>query len=1118
MRRRRSRPKRGRKLALVLVVLAVVLVASGIAAGGAVLAFGSKCDLDALRPARIGQNTFVYAADASLLGVIPAERNREVVTLGQMSPWLRKATVAIEDRRFYDHGGLDAEGIARAVWRDIKAGQVVEGGSTITQQLVRTLYISNERTVQRKVKEACLAVKLDDAWSKQKILASYLNSVFYGNLAYGAEAASRTYFSHAARSLTLPQAALLAGLTQAPSSYDPLVDPGRARQRRNQVLDAMLEESMISPAQHRWARRQPIGLRPGRLYEQIREPYFFGYVRDQLVKAYGAETVRSGGLQVYTTIEPRWQRLAQKAISDTLTRRIDPAAAIVSIDPANGAIRAMTAIVPGRANNQFNLLSQARRQPGSTFKSFVLAAAVERGMDPASTYYVSAPFTYRPRANGNCDDGSWWCVRTYDSSYTGWTSVERATLRSDNSVYAQLTLDVGPARVASMARRLGVRTPLQVNGAFPPAMGLGSVAVSPLDMASAYATLAAGGVYNEPTAIRRVILNGKPDDRWAAHHRRTRVVPDGVASVVTKILEDNVRYGTGTAAALDRPVAGKTGTTDKHADAWFVGYTPGLSTAVWMGFTRGEVPMTNVHGISVSGGSFPAQIWRRFMDPALAGLPVRDFPEPSQPVTFEQWQRGPWALSYDPYYVAPAQPETTTDRGDHDDARVAEGSGAKGTRTDREARGARVRSCRRELLRACGPVGERRPSRRAVRRRWAALAAGVATAGLVGLASATAWREGSPLVPRDGGLAVEGSAWFFLALLLAAFATYLAGLVLLRHRVVALRAAILVAAAVQLVPLASPLLLSTDAWTYWGYGWIAAESHDNPYVDPPSAFPESPAAPYLGADWRDTTSVYGPAFTLVSEPVARLAESSSDAAAWLFKSLAALAVLVATVAVSRSSRSPALAAAFVGWNPVLAIHAGGGGHNDALVGALVATAVALGVHRRATVGGVVWALAALVKWVPLLFFALAALAARARARETGTLGLVAALIAGGAIATWRYGLEWLGALGPLADNAVRRTSYALPSRLEQLGLPDAVSLGVAFALLGVGLAWLARDALAGRARLGTAACLVLATTPYLAVWYLAWAVPLSAPDDDDRLARLAALALTAYLLPQTIPL
>ena len=637
-----------------------VLVAAGIATGAAVLAFGPRCDLASLHPARIGQNTFVYAADGSLLGVIPAERNRQVVPLDKISPWLSRATVAIEDRRFYDHGGIDAEGIARALWRDVKAGKVVEGGSTITQQLVRTLYISNERTVERKVTEACLAVKLDGEWSKHKILASYLNSVFYGNLAYGAEAASRTYFSRPARWLTLPQAALLAGLTQAPSLYDPFADPTRAVARRDQVLGAMLGEGMITRAQYRWARRQPPNLRPGKLYEQIREPYFFGYVRDQLVKAYGAETVRSGGLAVYTTIEPRWQRLARQAISGTLTRKTDPAAALVSINPADGSIRAMTAIVPGRANNQFNLLSQARRQPGSTFKTFVLTAAVERGLDPSSTYYVSAPFTYRPSSVGNCDDGSWWCVKTYDSSYGGWTSVERATLRSDNTVYAQLTLDVGARRVAAVARRLGVRTPLDVRGQYVPAMGLGSVAVSPLDMASAYATLAAGGIYSEPTAIRKVILRGKPDDRWATHHRRVRVLSDGVASVVTRILEDNVRYGTGTQAALDRPVAGKTGTTDEHADAWFVGYTPGLSTAVWMGYTRGEVPMTNVHGISVSGGSFPAEIWRRFMDPALAGLPAREFPEPTQPAVFHSWQRGPWSLSYDPYYVPQAPAETTT--------------------------------------------------------------------------------------------------------------------------------------------------------------------------------------------------------------------------------------------------------------------------------------------------------------------------------------------------------------------------------------------------------------------------------------------------------------------------
>jgi hypothetical protein len=400
----------------------------------------------------------------------------------------------------------------------------------------------------------------------------------------------------------------------------------------------------------------------------------------------------------------------------------------------------------------------------------------------------------------------------------------------------------------------------------------------------------------------------------------------------------------------------------------------------------------------------------------------------------------------------------------------------------------------------------------------AALAAGLVTACLVALCSASAWRDGSPLVPRDGGLLEQGTARPFLVLLAAAFVAYLAGLAALRRRRIAVGAAIAVAAAVQLVPLASPLVLSTDAWTYWGYGWIAAEGGGNPYVDPPSVFPQSPAAPHLGADWRDTTSVYGPAFTLVSEPVARLAGSSADTAAWFFKGLAALSVLAATVAVSRSSRRPELAAAFVGWNPVLAVHAGGGGHNDALVGALVATAVALGVHRRATAGGAVWAFATLVKWVPLLFFALAALAARTRGRATGTAALVVTLAAGAAIATWRYGVDWLGAAGPLAGNAARRTSYALPSRLEQLGLPHAPALALALAVLACGLALLARDALGGRARLGRAACLVLATTPYLVVWYLAWAVPLAAPEDDDRTARIAALALTAYLLPQTIPL
>ena len=660
-RRRRTRRRRRPLLTLLLTVLGVLMIAA-VAGGTGVYRFGSACDLSALREVRIGQNTFIYAADGSQLGSIPAERNRQVVPLSSMSPWMPKATIAIEDRRFYDHGGIDPEGIARAVWVDAKARKVVEGGSTITQQLVRNLYISNERTIQRKLKEACLALKLNDAWSKQRILETYLNQVYYGNLAYGIEAAAQTYFSKPARSLTLREAALLAGLTQAPSAYDPFVETGKALTRRNAVLRAMHEQGVIDSKQYTWARgSSDLGLKPGRLYKEIREPYFFGYVRDELIRKYGAETVRSGGLSVFTTIVPRWQRAAQEAIKETLDAPNDPAAAVISIDPATGAIRAMTAVVPGRSNNQFNLVSQARRQPGSTFKTFVLAAAIEKGIDPDTSLYVSAPFTYRPFEGGNCEDGSWWCVKTYDSTYNGWTSVTRATLRSDNSVYAQLTLDVGPDKVGAMARKLGVRSPLQVGGTYVPAMGLGSIAVSPLDMASAYATLAAGGIYSEPTAIRRVVLpTGKEDSKanWGTP-RRTRVIPDGIAWKVTQILEDNVRYGTGSRAAFGRPAAGKTGTTDKHADAWFVGYTPDLATAVWMGYQAGEVPMESVHGIAVTGGSFPAQIWRTMMERTIGLRPQREFPEPKAYPQYLPFSRGPLALSYDPYYVAPTETPTT---------------------------------------------------------------------------------------------------------------------------------------------------------------------------------------------------------------------------------------------------------------------------------------------------------------------------------------------------------------------------------------------------------------------------------------------------------------------------
>ncbi len=366
-------------------------------------------------------------------------------------------------------------------------------------------------------------------------------------------------------------------------------------------------------------------------------------MRNELIDTYGAERVRAGGFRVYTTIRPHYQRLAEEAIRSTLTYSTDPAAALISISPRTGAIRAMAAVIPNQPKNQFNLLSQARRQTGSTFKTFVLAAAVEMGVNPDSTYYVSAPFIYKgDKPNGSCEDKSWWCVHTYDNSYSGWTSIRTATIHSDNAVYAQLTLDVTPERVADVARRMGVRSQLDVNGAYVPAMGLGSIAVSPLDIGSAYATLAGGGMYARPMAIRRVVLPNGTADReagWGKPQRR-RAISEGTAAIVTRILEQNVQSGTGVRADIGKPAAGKTGTNEEHADAWFAGYTPDLATTVWVGYTRGEIPMESVHGIAVAGGTFPAEIWAKFMDPALEGRPEAEFPEPDSWPTWKPFTRG----------------------------------------------------------------------------------------------------------------------------------------------------------------------------------------------------------------------------------------------------------------------------------------------------------------------------------------------------------------------------------------------------------------------------------------------------------------------------------------------
>jgi penicillin-binding protein 1A len=677
--RRRKRVKNRRKRLGKLVSGALIgtvlfLVVSSFT-GAAV--WMNSCDLDTLNPVEVGQNSFIFAADGSLLGSIPAERNRQPVGLDQISPWAPKATIAIEDRRFYKHGALDWLGIVRALYADIQAGKVVQGGSTITQQLVRNLYIKEKsQTLGRKATEACLAIKLAREKSKTWILNAYMNQVYYGNHAYGIEAAAQTYFSKPARKLTLNQSALLAGLPQAPSVFDPFQRPAQAIARRDEVLRAMLGNGDITSSQYANAVAQRnLHLKAGRLYTRIREPYFFSYVREELQRQYGANTVRSGGLKVYTTIDRRLQRLALAAIKRTLPYASDPAAAIVSINPRNGAIRAMTELSPGNPKNQVNFASSARRQPGSTFKTIVLTTAISQGISPSTTY-LSAPFKYDPTETGSCDTEppTAWCPQTYDHSYVGPTSIENATLRSDNSVYARLSLDVGPENIADIAYRLGVRTDLRTSeGAFVPSMGLGSRVVTPMDMASVYSTLAAGGVYSKPMAIRKVILPGGKVDTEAGWGvpRRERAVPDWVAAQVVDILEKNMTSGTGVGAYFGGTAAGKTGTTDNYADAWFCGFTPGLEATVWIGYPKGEIPMTSVHGISVSGPTFPATIWKLFMERAIKYAPFpKEFPAPkTEPVWITHKLQ--YAMSggyYSSNYSSGSSPAQTTTSSGNDTA------------------------------------------------------------------------------------------------------------------------------------------------------------------------------------------------------------------------------------------------------------------------------------------------------------------------------------------------------------------------------------------------------------------------------------------------------------------
>ena len=393
------------------------------------------------------------------------------------------------------------------------------------------------------------------------------------------------------------------------------------------------------------------------------------------------------------------------------------------------------------------------------------------------------------------------------------------------------------------------------------------------------------------------------------------------------------------------------------------------------------------------------------------------------------------------------------------------------------------------------------------------------TLALVAVCVALAWPSSSPLEPVNAGRPGGDTAWAwaFLGSAAAALAAYGLGVLALRRRAARLVTVVVLAAAIQLAPLAAPLLLSTDVWAYWDYGRIATVHDGNPYRSVPADFPGDPAFPYVGAEWRDDTTVYGPAFTLASEPLAAAAGTSADAAAWIYKSLAAVAILVATACAGLLARQKVAAVAFAGWNPLLAIHLAGGGHNDAWVAALVLGAMAFAATGRARLAGVAWALSLLVKWISVLLLPLRALEARAHGRRVDHVGFAVTFVLVAAVATVAYGLGWLEAFGPLARNAGNETRFAIPHRLEQLGVPKHAAVGAPLVAFALAYAWLLREAVRGRARLGLAMGLLLLAVPYLTPWYLAWVVPLAAADEDPP-AQLLGFGLSAYLLPQTVPI
>ncbi|MFM8944352.1 MAG: transglycosylase domain-containing protein [Actinomycetota bacterium] len=624
-------------MVLAAIAVAFAFLPVAITVGDTMRAVERRLDLAGAGFSRVPgfpERSTIYAADGSVLSSLYLDEDRDIVSFEDIPQVARDAVLAIEDDGYYEHGAVNVTSIVRAVLANLAAGDITQGGSTITQQLVKKAVIGDSRqTFSRKFQEMAIGIRLEKRYTKDEILALYLNEVYFGNGVYGIGTASRYYFGIPASDLSLPQAALLAGLIRSPATYDPIAHPDDARDRRDLVLSRMDELGWASDAEVEAAKGTPIELHRGAGQSRKRvQPFFVFFLTrsmldmddhrfDVLGTTYDqrVHTIYQGGLDIHTTLMPSWQRAAQKAVVEDTDLSPDagvgPDVALVSLDANDGAIRTM---LSGKnyKRDKLDLVWRGRRQVGSAFKAITLAAAIEAGVPPTKTYESLSPYC-DPRWKS--EDG---CVRNAEEEGAGGPiDLWAATAESVNVVFAQLALDIGPERIVDMAHRLGITSDLDA----VPSITLGVEEVSTLEMASAYATLANEGVHCSPYAIARIELSDG-DPIYEHTSDCEQVVEPDVAHLVTAMLQRVVNGGTGTAARLDRPVAGKTGTGSDYTNVYFAGYTPQVATAVWIGFPSANIPMDAYFGRSVFGGTLAAPLWHTFMETAVAGMPVEEFP------------------------------------------------------------------------------------------------------------------------------------------------------------------------------------------------------------------------------------------------------------------------------------------------------------------------------------------------------------------------------------------------------------------------------------------------------------------------------------------------------------